>query len=444
MHDDQPTLLAIIITTSEQTQEEIVDGFVRCAREHGEDAALSLRTLRRWMVGDVQTQPRPAQRRVARLYWGHAMHELLAPPRRETTVPQHIEPAFVSDRAEAPLSVTTLERQISMSARRAARFTSYAENHNVGAEAIEQLRHDVVGLANAYLLEPLTAIMGDLIELQDVAFGFLEGKQKPAHARDLYVLASVITGMVAKASQDLGRFHDAMTLARTMYVCADNADHLGLRAWARNLQSLIAYWAGRPQEAARYAQSGTEIAAPLSGSVTTWLASSEARAWAQLGAVDEANAALVRAAGRRERLQADELDEIGGLFTFPQAKQHYYAAGTYVYLNGLHTDAAVEATHALELYESTNAESRAFADEAGTRAELALARIHEGQLDGARDALDPVLDYRPELRIGGIIASVGRVHTALRDGRYKESAIARGLRDEIESFSQRPAAALAA
>ncbi|MEV0269705.1 hypothetical protein AB0H43_13070 [Hamadaea sp. NPDC050747] len=176
----------------------------------------------------------------------------------------------------------------------------------------------------------------------------------------------------------------------------------------------------------------------------TWLASSEARAWAQLDAINEARAALVRAAGHRERLQVDDLDGIGGLFAFPQAKQHYYAAGTYVYLNGLHADAAREATQALELYESADAEGRAFADEAGTRAELALARIHEGQLDGARDALDPVLDYGRELRIGGIVASVGRVHTALRDRRYKDSTIARGLRDEIESFSQRPAAALTA
>jgi tetratricopeptide (TPR) repeat protein len=444
MHDEQPTLLAIIVAESEKTQEEIVADFVHCAQEHGEDAALSLRTLRRWMVGDVQTQPRPAQRRVARIYWGHPMHELLAPPKHETAIPQQLEPAVVPDRVDALLSVTTLERQITMSARRAARFTSYAETHNVGTEAIEQLRHDVTGLANAYVREPLTTIMGDLIELQDVAFGFLEGRQKPAQTRDLYVLASVITGMVAKASQDLGRFHDAMTLARTMYVCADNADHLGLRAWARNLQSLIAYWAGRPQEAARYAQSGSEIAGPLSGSVTTWLASSEARAWAQLGATDEARTALARAAGHRERLQSDDLDDIGGLLTFPQAKQHYYAAGTYVYLDGLHTDAASEATQALELYESGHAENRAFADEAGTRAELALARIYDGQLDAVRDALDPVLEYGPELRIGGIVASVGRVHVALRDRRYKDSTIARGLRDEIESFSQHPAAALTA
>ena len=138
-----------------------------------------------------------------------------------------------------------------MATRRAARFATFAEIDNVGPEAIAQLQDDVVHLANAYIREPLTAIMADLIEEQETVFRLLEGKQKPALSRDLYLLAGVVSGLTAKASQDLGRFHDAMTHARTLYVCADNADHQGLRAWARGLQSLIAYWAGRPQEAAR-------------------------------------------------------------------------------------------------------------------------------------------------------------------------------------------------
>lgn len=31
----------------------------------------------------------------------------------------------------------------------------------------------------------------------------------------------------------IGRFHEAMTLARTTFVCADNAGHLGMRALAQ-------------------------------------------------------------------------------------------------------------------------------------------------------------------------------------------------------------------
>jgi hypothetical protein len=72
--------------------------------------------------------------------------------------------------------------------------------------------------------------MSDMIDTQETVFQLLEGRQKPAFARDLYVLAGVVSGMIAKASHDLGRTHEAMTHARTLYVCADNADHQGLRA----------------------------------------------------------------------------------------------------------------------------------------------------------------------------------------------------------------------
>lgn len=64
----------------------------------------------------------------------------------------------------------------------------------------------------------------------------MEDKQKPTQTRDLYLLAGRVSGLLAKASQDLVRPHDAMTQARTMFVCADNADHHGLRAWARGLK----------------------------------------------------------------------------------------------------------------------------------------------------------------------------------------------------------------
>jgi len=74
------TLLAKLVSRSDKTQQEEIAGFERCAREHDEDATLSLRTLRRWMAGHVTSQPRPAQRRVAQLYWGFPMNVLLASP----------------------------------------------------------------------------------------------------------------------------------------------------------------------------------------------------------------------------------------------------------------------------------------------------------------------------------------------------------------------------
>ena len=490
MPDVRPTLLALLVARDERTQEEIVEGFERWASENGEDATLSLRTLRRWMIGDVRTKPRPAQRRVARAYWGHSMDELLAPPPASapgpaatvtpatvippsgvalpgTVVtpsalappgaaqsPQSHERTQVPPAPESPLAIeavvpggvppSPLERQVAMSTRRATRFTSFAESRNVGPEALATLAEEIGGLAGDYIREPVLHVIGDLIEAQETVFTLLEARQRPPEARDLYMLASVVSGMIAKASHDLGRSHDAMTHARTMFVCADNADHLGLRAWARGLQSLIAYWAGRMQEAVRYAEAGAMFTGDLRGTVTAWLPALEARAWAQLGQPIDARAAIERARDRRDQVIPDELDAMGGLMAFPLAKQHYYAAGAYVFFGDADDAAEVEARAALELYDDPTDAHWSFSDQAGAQAELALARVHRGELAGACEALRPVLDLEPARRIGGILASADRVHQALRIERFARAQEAKDLREEIETFRQVHAARLTA
>ena len=69
--------------------------------------------------------------------------------------------------------------------------------------------------------------------------------------------------------------------------------------------------------------------------------------------------------------------------------------------------------------------------------------MHAGEVEGAREALRPVLELDPSLRIGGIVTSAERVHNALRALPYVDSALASALRDEIEAFCQVPASALA-
>jgi tetratricopeptide (TPR) repeat protein len=304
----------------------------------------------------------------------------------------------------------------------------------------------VVHLANAYVHDPINEIIGDLVEAQESTFLLLEGRQGPTLTKDLYLLAGVASGLLAKASQDLGRFHEAMTHARTLFVCADKAEHQGLRAWARGLQSLIAYWAGRPQEAVRYAKGGAEYATNVNGSVAAWLPALEARAWALMNMGDEASAAIGRATDRRSNHLPDDLDAIGGLLAFPQAKQSYYAAGTYVCLDGDKDQERAQsaALAALDLFERGRPQDRSFSDEAGACAELALSRVHTGKVEGAREALAPLLTLEPERRIGGIITSANRVHHALRQRRFAGSLEAGSLREEIESFTRVPAAALPA
>ncbi|MGH4009327.1 MAG: hypothetical protein ACRDTH_14445, partial [Pseudonocardiaceae bacterium] len=147
-----------------------------------------------------------------------------------------------------------------------------------GRSAVVDLRRVVI----AYEPQPLPTLLDELVDTRDRAFGLLEGRQRPEQTRDLYLIAGIACGLMAKASHDLGAAHDAMTQARTGYACADNAGHDGRPAWTRGLQSLITYWSGRLEESVRYAQSGAEAAARSRGTAGVWLASNEARALAAL------------------------------------------------------------------------------------------------------------------------------------------------------------------
>ncbi len=67
---------------------------------------------------------------------------------------------------------------------------------------------------------------------------------------------------------------------------------------------------------------------------------------------------------------------------------------------------------------------------------MAITRIATGELDGAADALAPVLDLPAERRINGVVHSARRVHQALRQSGRADDA--RELQEEIEMFTRTP------
>jgi hypothetical protein len=59
-----------------------------------------------------------------------------------------------------------------------------------------------------------------------------------------------------------------------------------------------------------------------------------------------------------------------------------------------------------------------------------------GEIDGAAEALTPVLDLPPEQRINGIMQSMNQVHQSLND--MPTSATARILQERIGSYASLP------
>ena len=411
------TMLEHVLRERDRSYAESAKEFERIARGLGESATITARHLHRLASGE-RGGTTPVTRRVLQTMFGQPIDVLLGPWQQQLET--------------APTASTDRE-MLAMAAQRARKFT-LATQSNLTGEGMDQLYDDVAMLAAAYPQRPLTEILSHLVESQDTLFTLLEGRQPPAYTRRLLLLTSVVSGLLAKSSHDLGDPQAALTQSRTAFLCADQANHTGLRAWIRGIQSLIAYWAGRYRESARYAQQGAGFGTRSTTSV--WLPVSEARAWAALGNVNQAHSAIERAETAWDQVEFDELDELGGICTFSRSRQLYYAADALAWLPSEAEAAERYSLQAVNAYADTTAPEWAFGDAAGSACDLAVARVARGEIDGAAEALRPVLDLPSEQRIHGIVTSVRHVHRSLTN--TPASPATTNLQEQIELFTRTP------
>lgn len=424
-------MLEHLLWQQDRTYEEVAAEFDHQARQLNEDATLSARHLRRLASGQ-RSNTTPVTRRVLQAMFGKPLNVLLQPWDALSPDAKQMSSGLVVAAGQPDVD----KELISLAARRAKSFALTANQGNLTAEAMDQIHDDVRQLATDYPQRPLSEMLADLVQTQETLYSVLENRQRPDQARQLYFLTGVASGLLAKASHDLADPHAAMAQARTAFLCADNADHNGLRAWIRGLQSLVSYWAGRHRESVKFAQSGAEFAALSGNTSTVSLAVSEARAWAALGNASATHTAIRRAEDSWDHIEPDEVDELGGLCTFNRTRQLYYAADALVWLPSEASSAHEYATRAVEAYEDTSSPDWAFGDQAGSRADLAIARISSGELEGATEAVTPILELDPEHRINGIINSAMRVHKALSASRL--AVPGSELQERIEMFTRTP------
>lgn len=424
------TLLELLLWREDATYEEVASRFEQAAARLGERATLTPRHLRRLASGE-RTGTTPVTRRVLQAMFGQPVDTLLAAPESEPAAGRR-------DAATTDLTLATTNREmLVMAAQRARKFALSSSSGMLPNETLDQLHDDVAQLAVTYQQRPVPEFLGDLVQTQYDLFTLLESRHPPRQTRDLLLLAGVASGLCAKVSHDFADPQAALTQSRTAYLCADSADHNGMRAWIRGLQSLICYWAGRYHDAVRYAREGVSYVSTSTASV--WLPVSEARAWAALGNVSETRAAIQRAVDARDTVEPDEIDELGGLCTFSRARQLYYTADAYARLPTEASSAENYALEAVAAYSDPSVPDWAFGDASGSACDLAISRSSLGEVHGATEALEPVLALPPEQRINGIVLSINQVYAALC--RIVSSTQSRDLQERIELFTAIPAAA---
>lgn len=429
---DPRTVLEALLRQRDQTHEEFVAEFHAKAAEMSERATMSARHLRRLASGEASA-PTPVTRRVLQAMFGRPFAELAKPWTPGSDLEAVMHGAVILAPSASP------EETLRMAANRARKFALLAGQADLSGETLEQLADDVKYLCQTYPQKPLPLLLGDLVTTQDTLLSLLENRQRPQTASQLSLLAGVTGGLLAKASHDTGDPHSAMTQARTAFLCADAAGHDGLRAWIRGLESLIAYWAGNLRESVDYAQRGADAARAARSSSGVWLAVSEARAWAALGNAPAAREAIDNAERAWDTVTGDdELDQFGGIAAFSRPRALYYSAEALSWVPSQAGEARRYADMAVDAYRDEDSPDWAFGDASGSRASLAISRIHSGDLDGVAEVVEPVLELPPEQRMNGIIKSVQHVRDALvRSGRSGDSAVG-DLEEQIEVFSRVP------
>jgi hypothetical protein len=303
--------------------------------------------------------------------------------------------------------------------------------------SVEQVLSEVVRLAGRYSSVPPLDFLAETREVRDQAYRLTRRTFRPGQMADLQVAAGAACGLMAVASFDLAAWTAAIEQAHAAFVYAELADHRGLQAWAAGFQGLISYWNGRPHEAVQAIGSGLDVAPE--GTARARLHSISARAWAHLGARDQAREALAAADRERDRIGdsgTEELhDEIGGEFGWGPARQAMCSASALL-LIGDADAASMRATEAIRLHGSDQTGSLV---DMTARVDLAHAELVRGQLDAAEDALRPVWLLAPPHRRYSLVRRLEGVAEALAGPQYLNAREAVALAGQIRAFAAQSA-----
>ncbi|MFE7300616.1 helix-turn-helix domain-containing protein [Streptomyces sp. NPDC057579] len=311
-------------------------------------------------------------------------------------------------------------------------FAEFISSSNVSTDELEQFGFTLARIATDYVHAPLLPLFTELVALRDELFDRLQGRQRPQQSRELFMLAGTACLLLAHASQNLGEQASAMAQIRTARLCAEQADHTGLRSWTAGTAALIAEWS--PQN--RMALKLTEHAARLApaGEARVRIAAIEARTAARIGDRELSLAAIDRMRQAKEETPAhDEVEQFGGLLTFPPAKQDYYLGSTYTLL-GKYEEAHRHATAAIAAYRCGPTEERSYGDEALAHIDLITAGILQGDPDGATTALQHVLDLPPQMRIRQLGSAMDRLGSLMRRTGLKGNRSIGQLTDLIHDY----------
>ncbi|MGH3914228.1 MAG: hypothetical protein ACRDTC_12600, partial [Pseudonocardiaceae bacterium] len=326
-----------------------------------------------------------------------------------------------------------VREEVRMTAEESAQFRRWSATTNVDDTDLEQMTADVADLARGEQIDPPALTYARLVGARDDVFRLIAGQQHPRHTTALYKIASQISAMLAMVTFDLGHPHAANTHARTALHCVEMSGYTPIRVFIRFVQSNIAYWAGRYDEAAEL----INTALPDATSGTTLLRITRG---AVINAARDRPDEVTRTLALAETAPTERTPDEPGVLGCDPAWAAKNAADAHYALGGAeHLDAAVDwARTALDLY-SAEAQPRPTYI-AGARFILAHAYLGKGDLAAVGEHLAPILHATgAEYRTVPIIGRARSLHTLLTQRTDFTSPTLTTLREDLAGFITHPA-----
>ena len=406
-------------------------------------ATVSERQAKRWLAGTVTNRPHPSACLVLEALCQRPIEALMGRnlsenARSRDSVPDtslalasprdHAQPPSLERPAEESATPMTEDADDTL------RFLVRAENASA-SEVIAILRNEVLRLSRSYG-DHLASQLDNLAVLRKALFRMLDSPVEPRQARDIYFLAGLVCVMLAHASRDVGDTRKASIYQDAALLCADRSGHRGLRMTVRTEQAATSYWMRDYQSSILFTELAHTDAEHVHGSVAVLPYVQQARAYAALGDLDSSRRALLNSHRKRDHVEPDDLDEIGGLMRLSLPEQLGIVAGTAAWFPDAR-ESERAAHDAVTAYNHAPHQDRSHNSEAIARADLAIAHVRLHSLDSARDTLTPLFTIPEPYRVLPIRQGMHRVHTLLTtDPIYRTTPAAHDLTSAIDDFNR--------
>ncbi|MFD4399197.1 tetratricopeptide repeat protein [Kitasatospora sp. NPDC058478] len=385
------------------------------------NVVLTDKSFTRWRAGQVARPHHPAPAILERMY-GKPVAELFAPCTDEQAKVLRAVPTPVLD-----------ERELAMTARDARAHAADVASQLLPDLSLDQLEDDLVRLVRANTTTPPHEIFMAAKELLGLATVMLDRTQLLSQRGRLYVVAGQASALLGACAFDLGSMPTAVELMRASALYGQVAEHGPLQAYAHGYLALLYYWGGNPAQAVRQIERAHSFRG-VGATGQARLAAIAARSYAHLGRAAEAHAAIDRSLADRGPAVDDLHDGIAGEFDFSVERVAMSNSTTLLLLrDGVGAEAS--ALRSLELIASQSSASTPLAVAPQAGADLATALLMRRDLDGAAEAMRPVLSLPREWRGAGLVGRVNAVRAELASPSFRDALVARDLAEQIDDFT---------